>query len=143
MTEPQNTHTSLGMHSLPEYVSFHLHQAKCVSSEEVQKELDAVLGPSQLICYEDRKNLPYTNAVIHEIQRYSCIAPVGVPRQCVKDTTLLGLPVPKVQRHSPCLYPPLPPKGSNVLGMQLIRVSRYITCLLLLAPSEVISTRAK
>ncbi|CAM4597268.1 unnamed protein product [Lepidochelys olivacea] len=63
--------------------------------EEVQKELDAVLGPSQLICYEDRKNLPYTNAVIHEIQRYSCIAPVGVPRQCVKDTTLLGLPVPK------------------------------------------------
>uniref|UniRef100_A0A674J874 Cytochrome P450 family 2 subfamily J member 2 n=2 Tax=Terrapene triunguis TaxID=2587831 RepID=A0A674J874_9SAUR len=63
--------------------------------EKVQKELDAVLGPSQLICYEDRKNLPYTNAVIHEIQRYNCIAPVGVPRQCVKDTTLLGLPVPK------------------------------------------------
>ncbi|XP_005292618.1 cytochrome P450 2J2-like isoform X1 [Chrysemys picta bellii] len=63
--------------------------------EKVQKELDAVLGPSQLICYEDRKNLPYTNAVIHEIQRYNCIAPIGVPRQCVKDTTLLGFPVPK------------------------------------------------
>ncbi|XP_074859931.1 cytochrome P450 2J2-like isoform X1 [Carettochelys insculpta] len=63
--------------------------------EKVQKELDAVLGPSQLICYEDRKKLPYTNAVIHEIQRYSCIAPVGVPRQCVKDTTLLEFPVPK------------------------------------------------
>uniref|UniRef100_A0A8C0HCY3 Uncharacterized protein n=1 Tax=Chelonoidis abingdonii TaxID=106734 RepID=A0A8C0HCY3_CHEAB len=63
--------------------------------EKVQKELAAVLGPSQLICYEDRKNLPYTNAVIHEIQRYNCIAPVGVARQCVKDTTLLGLPVPK------------------------------------------------
>ncbi|XP_053895447.1 cytochrome P450 2J2-like isoform X2 [Malaclemys terrapin pileata] len=63
--------------------------------EKVQKELDSVLGPSQLICYEDRKNLPYTNAVIHEIQRYNCIAPIGVPRQCVKDTTLLGFPVPK------------------------------------------------
>ncbi|XP_075794251.1 cytochrome P450 2J4-like isoform X2 [Pelodiscus sinensis] len=63
--------------------------------EKVQQELDVVLGSSQLICYEDRKNLPYTNAVIHEIQRYHCIAPVGVPRQCVKDTTLLGSPVPK------------------------------------------------
>uniref|UniRef100_A0A8C5UCQ7 Uncharacterized protein n=1 Tax=Malurus cyaneus samueli TaxID=2593467 RepID=A0A8C5UCQ7_9PASS len=41
--------------------------------EKVQKELDAVLGPSQLICYEDRRKLPYTNAVVHEIQRFSNI----------------------------------------------------------------------
>uniref|UniRef100_A0A8C8SU94 Cytochrome P450 2J6-like n=2 Tax=Pelusios castaneus TaxID=367368 RepID=A0A8C8SU94_9SAUR len=90
--------------------------------ENVQKELDDVLGPSQLICYEDRKNLPYTNAVIHEIQRYNCIAPVGVPRQCVKDTTLLGLPVPKVQRHSSFFCPLLPSKGSQALESQLLPV---------------------
>uniref|UniRef100_A0A8D0H936 Cytochrome P450 family 2 subfamily AB member 16 n=1 Tax=Sphenodon punctatus TaxID=8508 RepID=A0A8D0H936_SPHPU len=58
--------------------------------EKVQKELDDVLGLSRLICYEDRKKLPYTNAVIHEIQRYSNIVSVGVPRQCIKDTTVLG-----------------------------------------------------
>uniref|UniRef100_A0A8D0L8G9 Cytochrome P450 family 2 subfamily AB member 21 n=1 Tax=Sphenodon punctatus TaxID=8508 RepID=A0A8D0L8G9_SPHPU len=55
--------------------------------EKVQKEMKAVLEPSQIIHYEDRKNLPYTNAVIHEILRYSNITSVGAPRQCVKDTT--------------------------------------------------------
>ncbi|NXW28024.1 CP2J6 protein, partial [Phaetusa simplex] len=63
--------------------------------EKVQKELDAVLGCSHLICYEDRKRLPYTNAVIHEIQRYSNIILIALPRQSMKDTELLGFPVPK------------------------------------------------
>ncbi|NXF93635.1 CP2J6 protein, partial [Eubucco bourcierii] len=63
--------------------------------EKVQKELDAVLGGSDVICYEDRKKLPYTNAVIHEIQRYSNIILIALPRQSVKDTQLLGYPVPK------------------------------------------------
>ncbi|NXP03653.1 CP2J5 protein, partial [Thinocorus orbignyianus] len=63
--------------------------------EKVQKELDAVLDPSQLICYEDRRKLPYTNAVVHEIQRYSNIVCVGMPRVSVRDTILLGFPVKK------------------------------------------------
>ncbi|NWS65708.1 CP2J6 protein, partial [Crotophaga sulcirostris] len=63
--------------------------------EKVQKELDAVLGCSHLICYEDRKKLPYTNAVIHEIQRYSNILLIALPRQSVKDTELLGFSIPK------------------------------------------------
>ncbi|XP_035190982.1 cytochrome P450 2J6-like isoform X2 [Oxyura jamaicensis] len=63
--------------------------------EKVQKELDAVLGPSQLICYEDRRKLPYTNAVVHEIQRFSNIVFVGMPRVCVRNTELLGFPVKK------------------------------------------------
>uniref|UniRef100_A0A8C5U732 Uncharacterized protein n=1 Tax=Malurus cyaneus samueli TaxID=2593467 RepID=A0A8C5U732_9PASS len=64
---------------------------------KVQKELDAVLGPSKLICYEDRKELPYTNAVVHEIQRFSNIISVGMPRVCVRNTTMLGFPLKKVQ----------------------------------------------
>ncbi|NWH78870.1 CP2J6 protein, partial [Piaya cayana] len=63
--------------------------------EKVQKELDAAVGCSHLISYEDRKKLPYTNAVIHEIQRYSNILLVALPRQSVKDTELLGFPIPK------------------------------------------------
>ncbi|CAM9326843.1 unnamed protein product [Bubo scandiacus] len=63
--------------------------------EKVQRELDAVLSPSQLICYEDRKELPYTNAVVHEIQRFSNIISVGMPRVCVRNTTLLGFPLKK------------------------------------------------
>ncbi|NWX89133.1 CP2J2 protein, partial [Nothoprocta ornata] len=60
---------------------------------KVQREIEAVLEPSQLISYEDRKKLPYTNAVIHETLRYSNITSVGVPRQCVRNTTLLGFPI--------------------------------------------------
>ncbi|NXT10550.1 CP2J6 protein, partial [Prunella fulvescens] len=57
--------------------------------EKVQKELDAVVGCSHVFCYEDRKRLPYTNAVIHEIQRYSNILLIALPRMSVKDTELL------------------------------------------------------
>ncbi|XP_069069006.1 cytochrome P450 2J4-like [Pleurodeles waltl] len=63
--------------------------------ENVQKELDAVLGKSQIINYEDRKRLPYTNAVIHEIQRMSNIAPVGLIRETVKETSLQGFNIKK------------------------------------------------
>ncbi|NXU41621.1 CP2J6 protein, partial [Drymodes brunneopygia] len=63
--------------------------------EKVQKELDGVVGCSHVICYEDRKKLPYTNAVIHEIQRYSNIVLIGLPRLSVKDTELLGYRIPK------------------------------------------------
>uniref|UniRef100_A0A8B9QKC5 Cytochrome P450 2J6-like n=1 Tax=Apteryx owenii TaxID=8824 RepID=A0A8B9QKC5_APTOW len=63
--------------------------------EKVQKELDTVLGRSHLICYEDRKKVPYTNAVIHEIQRYSNIILIALPRKSVKDTELLGFHIPK------------------------------------------------
>ncbi|XP_042314493.1 cytochrome P450 2J2-like [Sceloporus undulatus] len=55
---------------------------------KVQKEIDAVVSPGQMICYEDRKNLPYTNAVIHECQRFSNIIAIGLPRLCVKDTMI-------------------------------------------------------
>uniref|UniRef100_A0A8C3MCJ4 Uncharacterized protein n=1 Tax=Geospiza parvula TaxID=87175 RepID=A0A8C3MCJ4_GEOPR len=65
--------------------------------EKVQKELDAVVGCSHVFCYEDRKRLPYTNAVIHEIQRYSNILLIALPRMSVKDTELLGYCIPKVQ----------------------------------------------
>ncbi|NXI38572.1 CP2J2 protein, partial [Galbula dea] len=63
--------------------------------EKVQKELDSVLGPSQLISYEHRRKLPYTNAVVHEIQRFSNIVSVGMPRTSMRNTTLIGYPIKK------------------------------------------------
>ncbi|NXC16915.1 CP2J6 protein, partial [Corythaeola cristata] len=63
--------------------------------EKVQREIEGVLEPSHLISYEDRKKLPYTNAVIHEALRYSNVTSVGVPRQCVRNTTLLGFHIKK------------------------------------------------
>uniref|UniRef100_A0A3Q2CSI2 Uncharacterized protein n=2 Tax=Cyprinodon TaxID=28741 RepID=A0A3Q2CSI2_CYPVA len=43
----------------------------------------------------DRDNLPYTNAVIHEIQRMGNIIPLNVPRTANKDTVLDKYTIPK------------------------------------------------
>ncbi|KAJ6653662.1 hypothetical protein lerEdw1_008850 [Lerista edwardsae] len=63
--------------------------------ERVREELDSVVGPSRGILYEDRKILPFTNAVIHETQRMSSMAATGVVHRCTQDTAVLGLPVSK------------------------------------------------
>ncbi|XP_015746212.2 cytochrome P450 2J2-like isoform X1 [Python bivittatus] len=63
--------------------------------EKIHHEIDAVLGPSQMITYEDRNRLPYTNAVLHEIVRYSNVTMTGPLRKCVKDIVVLGFPVGK------------------------------------------------
>lgn len=68
------------------------------STERVQQELDEVLGTSQAICYEDRERLPYTRAVLHEVQRLSSVVAVGAVRQCVTSTWIQGYYVPKVSR---------------------------------------------
>ncbi|XP_060098794.1 cytochrome P450 2J2-like [Heteronotia binoei] len=63
--------------------------------EKVQKEIDDIFGSSAMFSYQDRKKVPYTNAVIHEIQRFKYILLFGVPRQCSKDVNLFGFFIPK------------------------------------------------
>ncbi|KAL8188131.1 UNVERIFIED_CONTAM: hypothetical protein K2H54_062021 [Gekko kuhli] len=63
--------------------------------EKVHKEMEDVLGSSQLLRYQDRTKLPYTNAVIHEIQRFQYILLFGLARQCTKDVNMRGFLIPK------------------------------------------------
>ncbi|KAL8188130.1 UNVERIFIED_CONTAM: hypothetical protein K2H54_062005 [Gekko kuhli] len=63
--------------------------------EKVHKEMEDVLDSSQLFHYQDRKKLPYTNAVIHEILRFRFTLLFGVPRQCTKDVNMCGFLIPK------------------------------------------------
>ncbi|XP_059583879.1 cytochrome P450 2J2-like [Alligator mississippiensis] len=63
--------------------------------ERVQAEIDTVVGQSRLPAMDDRDNMPYTNAIVHEIQRISNIVPLNVPRRITRDTTLAGFHLPK------------------------------------------------
>ncbi|NXY69419.1 CP2J2 protein, partial [Glareola pratincola] len=61
----------------------------------VHAEIDAVIGQARKPSLEDRNNMPYTNAVIHEVQRKGNIIPFNVPRLTVKDTVVDGFLITK------------------------------------------------
>ncbi|KAK7888834.1 hypothetical protein WMY93_024394 [Mugilogobius chulae] len=63
--------------------------------EKIQAEIDTVVGSSRLPSMQDRDNLHYTNAVIHEIQRMGNIIPLNVMHMTTRDTTLENYTIPK------------------------------------------------
>ncbi len=56
----------------------------------VQKEIDDAVGRNRLPRLSDKLELPYTEAVLNEIQRMGSIVPLGVPHKCIEDTILRG-----------------------------------------------------
>ncbi|XP_006974088.1 cytochrome P450 2J4-like isoform X5 [Peromyscus maniculatus bairdii] len=63
--------------------------------EKVQAEIDRVIGHGRQPSTADRESMPYTNAVIHEVQRMGNIIPLNVPREVTADSTLAGFHLPK------------------------------------------------
>ncbi|XP_067324830.1 cytochrome P450 2C20-like [Anolis sagrei] len=63
--------------------------------EKVQEEIDHVVGRSRMPSMADRGQMPYTDAVVHEIQRFIAFASMIVPRATVKDTLFRGYIIPK------------------------------------------------
>ncbi|CAM4618510.1 unnamed protein product, partial [Lepidochelys olivacea] len=61
----------------------------------IQEEIDQVIEPGQMPMLEDRKKLPYTDAVIHEIQRFSNIVPMSVSCSTSTNVSFRGYMIPK------------------------------------------------
>ncbi|XP_078094543.1 cytochrome P450 2J2-like [Mustelus asterias] len=63
--------------------------------ERCQKEIDELVGRSRTPSMEDVPNMPYVNAVIHEVQRSGNIVPLAVGHATTQDTILRGYTIKK------------------------------------------------
>ncbi|XP_067306109.1 cytochrome P450 2G1-like [Pseudorasbora parva] len=79
--------------------------------EQMQREIDQVIGQNRIPTMEDRKSLPFTDAVIHEVQRYMDIVPLNVPHYATHDISFRGYVIPKDTVILPLLHSVLRDEG--------------------------------
>lgn len=60
----------------------------------MQAELDNTFGKDRVPRYRDRSETPYTEAVIHEIQRRSSVNPQGIMRWTTADVKIGVFDIP-------------------------------------------------
>ncbi|XP_015779092.1 PREDICTED: steroid 17-alpha-hydroxylase/17,20 lyase-like isoform X1 [Acropora digitifera] len=63
--------------------------------QRIHQELDDVIGRERLPELADKANLPYLDATIMEVLRYSSLVPLLFPHSTTADTTLDGYEIPK------------------------------------------------
>ncbi|CAH2324592.1 cytochrome P450 2J6-like [Pelobates cultripes] len=63
--------------------------------EKCRNEIDKVRGDRERLDYGDRVNMPYTQAVLQEVQRFTTIVPLGVAHSTQKNVKLNGFTIPK------------------------------------------------
>uniref|UniRef100_A0A8C6GSY5 Cytochrome P450 n=1 Tax=Mus spicilegus TaxID=10103 RepID=A0A8C6GSY5_MUSSI len=62
---------------------------------KVQEEIDRVVGRHRSPCMQDRSHMPYTDAMIHEVQRFIDLLPTSLPHAVTCDTKFRKYLIPK------------------------------------------------
>uniref|UniRef100_A0ABK0LI10 unspecific monooxygenase n=1 Tax=Rattus norvegicus TaxID=10116 RepID=A0ABK0LI10_RAT len=62
---------------------------------KVQEEIDRVIGRHRSPCMQDRKHMPYTDAMIHEVQRFIDFVPTNLPHAVTCDIKFRNYLIPK------------------------------------------------
>ncbi|XP_032691824.1 cytochrome P450 2C21 isoform X2 [Lontra canadensis] len=62
---------------------------------KVQEEIHRVVGRHRSPCMQDRSRMPYTDAVVHEIQRYIDLVPNSLPHAVTQDIKFREYFIPK------------------------------------------------
>ncbi|XP_028745214.1 cytochrome P450 2C70 [Peromyscus leucopus] len=70
---------------------------------KIQEEIARVIGRHRSPCMQDRNHMPYTDAVLHEIQRYIDFVPIPLPRKTTQDVEFRGYHIPKGTSVMACL----------------------------------------
>ncbi|XP_042327784.1 cytochrome P450 2C23-like [Sceloporus undulatus] len=65
---------------------------------KIHEEIDRVIGRERPPAMKDRLQMPYTEAALHEAQRFLSLIPLGFTRIVKKDMELEGFNIPKVPK---------------------------------------------
>ena len=68
-------------------------------SDQVRAEISEVIGTRQ-VQSEDRENMPFSNAVIHETQRLGNVVPMNLPHRTSCNVAFQGHFIEKVQCYT-------------------------------------------
>ncbi|XP_067326544.1 cytochrome P450 2C19-like [Anolis sagrei] len=62
---------------------------------KVHEEIDQVIGGERMPTMADRPKMPYTEATLHEAQRFLDLIPLGLARRARRDVEMEGFVIPK------------------------------------------------
>ncbi|THU97021.1 cytochrome P450 [Dendrothele bispora CBS 962.96] len=80
---------------------------------KAKAEIDQVVGNQRLPCMEDRKHLPYINAIVLELYRWHIVLPTAIPHRSTEDLIYNNYFIPKgsiilpnvwKMTHDPTIY---------------------------------------
>uniref|UniRef100_A0A8C6RRE3 unspecific monooxygenase n=1 Tax=Nannospalax galili TaxID=1026970 RepID=A0A8C6RRE3_NANGA len=78
-------------------IFFYMAIFHCFKPVKVQEEIVHVVGRHWSPCMQGRSSMPYTDAVVHEVQRYINLIPINLPHEVTCDIKFRDYLIPKVR----------------------------------------------